>query len=181
MIVVVECYCFLINIIVGPPQAWPPRGSCIKRMIFQKKLFSPWKSYETQIDTFCCREIPYTASRFSHWISSKIHFCNTSNVLGSFLEGTSPAGGPVGHPLCIKILIISLVSCVFAAQGWVCVRCCKNVLFSRNLILTKVRSISVSFDEALFGCLVTGVSSRVVLLTKVICRFVTNRLFCNFS
>ena len=114
-------------------------------------------------------ENPYAASRILLWMhhafSSKIHFCNTSNVLGSFLEGRPPAWGAVGHPFSIKILIISLVSCVFAAQGCVCVKSCKNVLFSRNLILTWVRSISVSFHEALFGCLVTGVSSRIVLLT----------------
>ena len=120
-----------------------------------------------------------------HAFSSTIHFCNTSNVLGSFLEGRPPASGAVGHPFSIKILIISLVSCAFAAQGCVCIKSCKNVLFSRNLILTWVRSMSVSFDEALFGCLVTGVSSRIVLLTKVICRFVTNRdflqLFLNMS
>ena len=129
-------------------------------------------------------ENPYAASRILLWMhhafSSKIHFCNTSNVLGSFLEGRPPAWGAVGHPFSIKILIISLVLCAFGAQGCVCVKSCKNVLFSRNLILTLVRSISVSFDEALFGCLVTGVSSRVVLLTKVICRFVTNRHFLQF-
>ena len=79
--------------------------------------------------------------------------------------GGGPAGGPLGDPLGLEILFISLVSCVFAAQGCVGVKSCKNVLFSRNLILTRVRSISVSFDEALFGCLVTGVSSRIVLLT----------------
>ena len=129
-------------------------------------------------------ENPYAASRILLWMhhafSSKIHFCNTSNVLGSFLEGRPLAGGAGGHPFSIKILIISLVSCVFAAQGCVCVKSCKNVLFSRNLILTYVRSTSVSFDEALFGCLVTGVSSRIVLLTKVICRFVTSRCFLQF-
>ena len=113
-----------------------------------------------------------------HAFSSKIHFWNTSNVLGSFLEGRPPAWGAVGHPFSIKILIISLVLCVFGAQGCVCVKSCKNVLFSRNLILTWVRSTSVSFDEALFGCLVSGVSSRIIRLTMVICRFATNRHFC---
>ena len=99
--------------------------------------------------------------------------------MGRFRVGY-PAGEPPGDPLGMEILVISLVSCVFAAQGCVGVKFCKNVLFSRNLILTLVRSISVSFDEALFGCLVTGVSSRIVLLTKVICRFVTNRHFLQF-
>ena len=100
-----------------------------------------------------------------HAFSSKIHFCNTSNGIWVFLEGGGPAGGPLGDPLGLEILVISLVSCVFAAQGCDCVKSCKNVLFSRNLILTYVRSTSVSFDEALLGCLVTGVSSRIVLLT----------------
>ena len=100
-----------------------------------------------------------------HAFSSKIHFCNTSNVLGPFLEGRPLAGGAVGHPFSIRILIISLVLCVFAAQGCDCVKSYRNVVFSRNLILTYVRSTSVSFDEALLGCLVTGVSSRIVLLT----------------
>ena len=126
----------------------------------------------------------YAAVRILLWMhhafSSKIYFCNTSNVLGSFFEGRPPAWGAVGHPFSIKILIISLVSCVFAAQGCVGVKFCKNVLFFRNLLLTLVRSTSVSFDEALFGCLVTGVFSRVVLLTKVICRFVTSRCFLQF-
>ena len=86
-------------------------------------------------------ENPYAASRILLWMhhafSSKIHFCNTSNVLGSFLEGRPPAWGAVGHPFSIKILIISLVSCVFAAQGWVCVGFFfENVLFCRTLTLT---------------------------------------------
>ena len=85
-------------------------------------------------------ENPYAASRILLWMhhafSSKIHFCNTSNVLGSFLEGRPLAGGVGGHPLSIKILIISLVSCVFAGQGCVYVKSCENVLFSKNLILT---------------------------------------------
>ena len=102
-----------------------------------------------------------------HAFSSKIHFCNTSNVLGSFLEGTSPAGGPGVHPLSIKILIISLVSCVFAAQGWLGVKSCKNVLFSRNLILTQVRSMIVILPRVVFGWLARVVLLRNVILTKV--------------
>ena len=39
IVVVVEGYCFLININVDPPEARPPRIPCIKRMIFQKMLF----------------------------------------------------------------------------------------------------------------------------------------------
>ena len=85
-------------------------------------------------------ENPYAAVRILLWMhhafSSKIHFCNTSNVSGSFLEGRPLAGGAGGHPFSIKILIISLVLCVLGAQGCVCVKSCKNVLFSRNLILT---------------------------------------------
>ena len=46
-------------------------------------------------------ENPYAASRILLWMhhafSSKIHFCNTSNVLGSFLEGRPLAGGAGGH------------------------------------------------------------------------------------
>ena len=107
-------------------------------------------------------ENPYAASRILLWMhhafSSKIHFCNTSNVLGSFLEGRPLAGGAVGHPSSIKILIISLVSCVFAVHGWVCSGFFQNVLFCRNLILTEVRSRIVILPRVIFGWL-----ARVVL------------------
>ena len=116
-------------------------------------------------------ENPYAASRILLWMhhafSSKIHFCNTSNVLGSFLEGRPPAGGAVGHPFSIKILIISLVSCVFAAQGWVCVGFFQNVLFCRILTFTRVRSMIVILPRVIFGWLARVVLLRILILTKV--------------
>ena len=111
-----------------------------------------------------------------HAFSSKIHFCNTSNVLGSFLEGP---GGLWGTPFPSKFLLFHWFRVYLPLRGG-SVSDLAKMFFSRNLILTEVRSISVSFDEALFGCLVTGVSSRIVLLAKVICRFVTNRYFLQF-
>ena len=34
LLFVVECYCFLINIIVDPPQPWPPHFYSVKVMFF---------------------------------------------------------------------------------------------------------------------------------------------------
>ena len=66
--------------------------------------------------------------------------------------GGSPPRAPVAHPLGVENLIISLVLCVFAAQGWLACEFFKNELILRILILTKVRrrivrSVVVVFQE----------------------------------
>ena len=112
-----------------------------------------------------------------HAFSSKIHFCNTSNVIWVFLEGGSPAGGPPGDPLGMEILVISLVSCVFAAQGWVCVGFFQNVLFCRILTFTLVRSMIVMLPRVIFGWLARVVPLRILTLTQVRRMIVQNHHF----
>ena len=41
MVVVVECYCFLINIIVESPGGWPPLFIEAKRYVFAFSFISP--------------------------------------------------------------------------------------------------------------------------------------------
>ena len=42
VVVVVECYCFLIYILVGPPQPWPPH------FYFVKVMFSTFSAVSLQ-------------------------------------------------------------------------------------------------------------------------------------
>ena len=112
-----------------------------------------------------------------HAFSSKIHLCNTSNGIWVFLEGGGPAGGPLGDPLGLEILVISLVSCVFAAQGWVCVGFFQNVLFCRILTLTQVRSMIVILPRVIFGWLARVVPLRILTLTWVRRMIVQNHHF----
>ena len=85
----------------------------------------------------------------------------------ALFRGRSPAGGSAGNPLGLEILVISLVSCVFAAQGWVCVGFFQNVLFCRILILTSVRSMIVLLPRVIFGWRARVVPLRILTLTQV--------------
>ena len=91
--------------------------------------------------------------------------------------GGAPAGGPLGDLLGLEILVISLVSCVFAAQGWVCVGFFQNVLFCRIFILTQVRSVIVILPRVIFGWLARVVPLRILTLTRVRRMIVQNHNF----
>ena len=84
---------------------------------------------------------------------------------GSFWRGVARLGGPLGHPLGLEILVLTLVSCVFAAQRWVCVGFFQNVLICRILTLTWVRNMVVFLPRVVFGWLARVVLLRILLLT----------------
>ena len=56
LLLLFECYCFLIYIIVGPPQPWPPHFYFTKVIFFTFSRVSPRREHECPgRHTCCCR------------------------------------------------------------------------------------------------------------------------------
>ena len=124
------------------------------------------------------RQAEFCFGRIMHFLQKSI-FVTPLTFSGRFWKGGRRLGGLWGTPFHQNSYYFIGFVCICRSRVCLC-QILQKCGFSRNLILTLVRSISVSFDEALFGCLVTVVSPRILLLTEVICRFVTHRLFLQF-
>jgi hypothetical protein len=95
VVVVVECYCFLINIIVEPPQPGPPHFYFTKVMFFTFSGVSPRRKHDPSGPDICCCRFRRGARPDLNF--SKTHFfaeCSFVETPGPIFPPWIPLGPP---------------------------------------------------------------------------------------